>query len=724
MTTVVYYQSAEEREAERKADEELKELQQSAREQAALRLDGVRSDKDRDQVIADLTKIVERSKRGSRRWAAAVTELSALLLQRFRQLSDPDLADLVTAIQLLTDAGDGGHLKGAAEAARLATLVECLEEWQVVDQLAPPEGGRVVPPHLPDLDAMRRRLAAMTAAPARHRIRVLHACARVRVADEGPAAGYDDMVAAVTLLPRTAGWGLLRNTGKQEALARVQMVNNAMLASDAAACAIAAGRPVEAIELLETGRGVMWDQLLHATIVAEVRNVNPRLARRLNRVSRDLERPGQLQTPDRYQERDVVSQQATWPDTPSAMLASRWRLVNRLTEGRLKQRERQWQRLAERAQSLLPDATFQRVQFVNDIKPAAAEGPVVALVLSRFGCYALLVTTDNDAPQVVELPDLTVQAAQHHAHLYLTALNKLTGQEREARIQASRHWLWKAVAAPVFDALPLPAGDGDEKPRLWWCPSGALAVLPLHAATAPPRGGGGKPETEQKVISSYTPTLRSLISARKARDLRASIDAPKPDRLLLVSVGEHAGQRALPAAVRFRAFLSGLVPEDRLTTLSGPDATVKNVKRALNQHSSVHFDCHGRQDPDSPARTGLVLHDRDLTIDDLAEVRTRRPEFAFLAACSTAAPDHKIVDEMVSVTSVLHYRGYQSVIGTMSPVLDSSTERVAKEIHQRLLDTQPSSGLIATLLHHAVGEERRRHPAHPSTWVPFIHVGI
>jgi CHAT domain-containing protein len=697
-----------------------------AREQAALRLGDIRSDEDQQQVIADLARRVERSRRGSRRWAAAVTEYSALLLQRFRQLPGRDLADLATAIQLLSEAGDSGRVKGAAEATRLATLIECLEEWQVMAQLAPPEGWPVEPSHVHDLDAMRRRLAAMAAAPARHRIRALHACARVRAANEGPAAGYDDMVAAVTLLPRVAGWGLPRRNRAKQVLAREQIQSNTAVTSDAAACAIAAGRPIDAIELLETGRGVMWDQLLHATIRAELRAVDQRLARRVERACRDLERHGRLrEISDPYQARDIASRQSTWPDTPGTAVARRWGLVTRLTQGRLTRRERQWERAAKRAQSLLPDATFQRVQYLSDIRPAAAEGPVVAVVLSRYGCHALLVTIDNDEPQVVELPALTVQGAQHNARQYLTALNNLTGREREAQIQATLHWLWETIAEPVFAALDLPAGEDGENPRLWWCPSGPLAVLPLHAATPRPHEDSGKTDTDPRAVSFYTPTLRSLISARKARDLRNSGSAsPEQQRLLLVSVGHRAGQQALPATARFRDFLTDLIPAHHLTSLHGPKATTKNVKRALGQHRRAHFDCHGRQDPDIPTRTGLVLYDGDLTIDDLAEVRTRRPEFAFLAACSTAAADHQNIDEMISVTSVLHYRGYQSVIGTMSPVLDASTERVATEIYQRLAETSSPPGSAAGLLHDAVSQERRRRPNHPSTWVPFIHVGI
>jgi CHAT domain-containing protein len=721
------HQSPQDREAQRRAAAESERLLQMARRRVARRLGGIGDSRDQQQVIADLSKAVERSKPGSRRWMVACNDLCAHLLLRFRQLSGRDIADLVTAIQLLCEAGDRGPVEGPVEAGRLTILIECLEEWQAMTAVAPPGGWRVEPPYIPDLDTMRRRLAGMASVPVRHRIRAIHACARARAAAEGPAAGYDDMVAAVTLLPRAGGWGFPRRNGKQQALATGQVAGNAVVASDAAVCAIAAGFPAEAAELLETGRGVVWDQLLHATIRAELRTVDRRLARRLERACRALERQGRpREVPGRYQERDIASGQAIWPDTPSAAVSRRWGLVSRFTEGRLKRQERRWEQAAERAQSLLPDATFQRVQYLSDIRPAAAEGPVVAVVLSRFGCYALLVTAEDDEPGIVDLPALTVQAAQHKARQYLTALNQPGGRDREAHIQATLYWLWETIAAPVFKELALPAGKGGEKPRLWWCPSGPLAVLPLHAASPRPGGSSASAEAVQPlVVTSYTPTVRSLISARKARDLRNSSSiSDGQERLLLVSVSDRTGQQALPATTRFRDFLTGLIPAHRLTTLQGPQATVRNVKRALGRHSRAHFDCHGRQDPDSAYRTGLVLHDRDLTIADLAEVRTRRPEFAFLAACSTAAPDHKIVDEMISVASVLHYRGYQSVIATMSPVLDSSTERVATEIYQRFEDTQSPPDSAADLLHQAVSQERQRRPGHPSTWVPFIHVGV
>jgi hypothetical protein len=53
-----------------------------------------------------------------------------------------------------------------------------------------------------------------------------------------------------------------------------------------------------------------------------------------------------------------------------------------------------------------------------------------------------------------------------------------------------------------------PLADRD-RPRVWWCPTGCFAHLPIHAA------GADDKWCSDYVVSSYTPTISSLIGARK-----------------------------------------------------------------------------------------------------------------------------------------------------------------------------------------------------------------
>ena len=50
-------------------------------------------------------------------------------------------------------------------------------------------------------------------------------------------------------------------------------------------------------------------------------------------------------------------------------------------------------------------------------------------------------------------------------------------------------WLWDVIAEPVLTALGHTSAPetGSPWPRVWWCPTGPLTVLPIHAAGHHPR---------------------------------------------------------------------------------------------------------------------------------------------------------------------------------------------------------------------------------------------
>ncbi|MGI5479331.1 CHAT domain-containing protein [Streptomyces lavendofoliae] len=655
-----------------------------------------------DAAVRRLSQAVLSTHRGAWRRHTARNNLGIALLDRYRLGHDP--RDLDEAARVLAVEPSGGPRDSPAEVRRLTNLLAALAERR---------GG---PADAADIFALRRRLGSMSAAPDRLRIQALsasgYACAEAGM----PAAGYQDLSAAVALLPRAAGWG--RGLGvHQEVLSE-----HPNLAADATACAIAARQPARAIEMFETGRAVQWDQSLRRSIRAELRAVKPRLARKLDRAVARLEREGGM------------------PHDPRMAVIHQWELVSELADTRQRRSraraQRRWASLARLAGAALPEAVFEAVQFREDIRPAAAEGPVVAVVASRFGCYALIIRADRDEPTVVELTRLTYDRVQTEAGRYLTALNHSTGSKREGDLARTLAWLWSDIVSPVLAELDLTDGE-DGPPRLWWCPAGALASLPLHAACAdgalPVKAPAAVDAAHgdavlDRAICSYTPTMRVLVSARRARDLRReSHDGSEQParRLMLVSVADRPEHAGLPAAAGFRTYLAGLFPPGRLTRFEGPSAQCRPVAQALGQHMWAHFDCHGVQDPYQPVESGLVLHDRTLTIAELAAIRTHHPEFAFLAACTTALTHARIPDEMVSLASALQYSGYQHVIGTLSPVLDSAAARVARSVYESLT----TAGVMrpehsARELHRAVLAQRAARPRHPSTWVPFVHVGV
>ncbi|WP_158854845.1 CHAT domain-containing protein [Saccharothrix deserti] len=605
--------------------------------------------------------------------------LAAALFDKYRRTER--LSDLDDAVDWWQEALDAQRNDTPLRASTLAALITAVYERA---------GTTSRREDLPDPIELARELGETTSAPVLTRLAAAGSWGYAAAVADGPAAGLPGLETAVRLLPRAAWWGHSRDT-REEVLAE-----HTGLAADAAACAVVAGQPARALELLEGGRAVLWAQLLRTrTDRAALRRIAPRLAKRMDRVAEALER-----------DHGTAGKRAS--------LVARWSTMDERAHAELL---REWERLARRAQEAVPGGTFTMPQFGLDLRPAGAEGPVVVVNASRLGCCALIVRDGEPEPRVVDLPSLSHSDALTRAARYVTAL--ADGEsEREQVVRETLTWLWQAVAEPVLDALgyrELP--DATPWPRVWWCPTGPLMTLPLHAAGRHADSAAAL----DRVVSSYTPALKVLVHARRTRD--AGNDADR--RLLLTTPGEDPEQESLPGAARTRAHLEDLLPAERRTTLEGVAVTRAAVEAQLRRHVWAHFDCHGVQHLDKPFDGGLVLRDGTLTVADLAGIRHDHAEFAFLAACRTAVGGDRIPDEAITLTAALQHAGYQNVIGALWSVPDRPAARITRSVYDAIV----RDGLLlpaesARALHDAIREERSRRPEHPSAWVPFLHAGL
>lgn len=106
-----------------------------------------------------------------------------------------------------------------------------------------------------------------------------------------PGVAADGYTAGVELLPMVAWHGLGRGT-RQDHLARW-----AGLASDAAACAVQAGRFSQAVELLELGRTVLWTQALNLRgDLSYLAEQHAMLADRLNSIRSEFDTASPFET--------------------------------------------------------------------------------------------------------------------------------------------------------------------------------------------------------------------------------------------------------------------------------------------------------------------------------------------------------------------------------------------------------------------------------------------
>ncbi|MGW1221874.1 CHAT domain-containing protein [Streptomyces californicus] len=577
-----------------------------------------------------------------------------------------------------------------------------------------------------DLAEVARLARTCARAPDTHlgvRIRAARAWGVAAANGGDRAEGLEGCAYAVGLLPLMAPRSLAR--ADQEA--RLQVSEG--LASDAAALAIEAGDAGRALALLEQGRGVLLAQGLDdRTDVSRLRALAPGLAAEFERIRDRLSEPPRATT--------VVGTGPGGPLTPfdgahEAAVVAEDRLS--LT--------RRWERLLDEIRTLPGLDGFLRPPSVPELVAAAAEGPVVVVNVSRFRCDALVVTADAGI-DVVPLPGLTLRDVDAWAAEYVEGVGTAYGRNGmdEAvammrRLSGTLGRLWATVAAPVLERLGLDAAPREGAPwhRVWWCPTGRLSFLPLHAAG---RGAADSGDwVLDRAVSSYTPTVRALARARDGlaageRGGRASTGRGGPvpggrgrPAPLVVALEETPGAAPLPGVAREAAVLRELFPEGRL--LSGPEATVAAVGRALEAHPWVHFSCHGVSELLDPSRSGLILYDGRLTVSDAAARRPGSPELAVLSACSAAQGGIRIPDEAVQLASSFQLAGYPHVIGTLWPVADKLATRLTEEFYTTLAaDLDRGRALDpATALHHPVRALRDRYAQAPHLWAAHIHTG-
>ncbi|MFE5869255.1 CHAT domain-containing protein [Streptomyces roseifaciens] len=468
------------------------------------------------------------------------------------------------------------------------------------------------------------------------------------------------------------------------------------LACDAAACALELQRPTYAVELLEQGRAVLWGHVLQRrSDLTVLRAADPGLSERLDHVRRALDRP--------------TSSAATAPlgHEDRAALA------------------KEFDFLVDRARSLPGCADFLRPVPFERLTRAADRGPVVIVNLSRHRCDALIVHADRVDPLPLAT---TLQEAEQQATTYLTAVTERAAARSGPRALAAENsigevlaWLWRSVAEPVLLRLghTTAPGAGMPWPRVWWCPTGPLSLLPLHAAGLNPYEHPGRSVLD-RVVSSYTLTLAALEHARRPLPPARREDGG----MLLVSLGETPGAPRLEGPGQEASLLGGLLDPAPLR-LEGPQATRQAVRSLLRTHRWFHFSGHGTQDLGDPTRGGLHLHDAVLTVHDLANLDLDPGgELAFLSACQTGLGGVQVPDEGIHPASALQLAGYRNVIATLWNVHDAPAARLTRAVYEQLItDGSIAPARAAEALHHAVRALRSERPYEPGVWAPFLHTG-
>ncbi|EIN09410.1 hypothetical protein PUNSTDRAFT_133202 [Punctularia strigosozonata HHB-11173 SS5] len=492
------------------------------------------------------------------------------------------------------------------------------------------------------------------------------------------------------------------------------------IAITGAAHALAISRPETALEILEQGRAIYWTQVLR--LRSPFDSVPVHLRQRLLTLARQLEHS----------------------DDPSVDSVSDRRVIERQSSRRRQQSD-EFNLLLKQIRAM-PGLGLERFMMHDEFSSlalAAEKGPVVVLVSSASGCYAVVMKSPQSSPITLhlsgvadewlqdasdEISDAVMAKSLSSARLKLVKVPKTSGSRVESsRIYGILTVLWERVVSPVFRALNLKPAVGRDRPRLWWCPTGHFTHLPVHAATT------DRESSMDYVVSSYTPTLGALINARRSYEAVAR----STTKMLLAAVPRPFTYDwiDLPHTINeIRRVASSLPFRTRITIPQEDDAmfgeengmTAQMLLDKLPEATLLHLACHGRQDAECPLNSGFVMRDKLLTIEELVPIPLPRAFLAFLSACETAKGDKNQPDQTIHLAAAMLFAGFKSVIATLWSMEDVDGPMVAESVYKEIFDGDSEyihPDTVPYALDTAVQRLRQEHPD-PNRWAPYIHLGM
>ncbi|KAK0493976.1 hypothetical protein EDD18DRAFT_1402949 [Armillaria luteobubalina] len=284
---------------------------------------------------------------------------------------------------------------------------------------------------------------------------------------------------ALDLLPQVA-W-----TGKSIAAWHRKLVEYGSIVNGAAAYALQLGYTDTALEWLEMGWAIVWGQLHNLHSPADIlSDAHPHLAERLSQVAVALGK--------------VTSRDIDLEDFKGLTTEEIAREHHCLAT--------EWDSLVEEVWALPGFEDFLEPKRLSSLKNVAKLGPVVLVNIAPMTCDALILCSNQDNVLHILLKDFTYEDAKN---LQERLTKALSAYEKNVFMNILKK-LWTCIVKPVLNGLAFLPCDSTNLPRLWWCPTGPLAFLPVHAARDYCTNEQGT-KLSDYVISSYTPTLTILL---------------------------------------------------------------------------------------------------------------------------------------------------------------------------------------------------------------------
>ncbi|PPR06193.1 hypothetical protein CVT26_005492 [Gymnopilus dilepis] len=511
------------------------------------------------------------------------------------------------------------------------------------------------------------------------------------------------------------------------------------LSTAAAAAALAFHQPSKALEWLEEGRCIVWNQLNQLrTPVDNLQGLHFDLVNRLALLSNQLER---MNVPN-----DHGQSAPSLPARAHISLQTEERIHPRLPKDP--------EYLLTSIQDMTSFRNFLRPRKHADLMKAIPDDGVIVVINSDMArCDALVLMAGRKEPLHVPIEKFTHERARILAdglREYLIfhdlrsrysdeavsnprTLGIYKGPRAVDELRTILRTLWTDLLDPILEFLGFKnPGVGTDLPRVWWCPTGPFAFLPIHAAGIyDPEPGTTSVSLADYVVSSYIPNLGILDRLRSRKTNRPG------NGVLLVSQPHTPNLPPIPKTKQETMAVCQELARRRIkaTLYSDEDATVEHVLESMESYACIHLACHASQNIQNPLESAIFLHNGKVEISEIMKKDLPNADLAFLSACQTSAGDYNLPEEAVHIAAGMLTAGYRSVVATMWSISDKYAPEVADMFYQNLSDNDTAEGVAgldvtgsARALHTAIQALRNglddKKETDLLTWIPYVHYGI
>ncbi|TEB29605.1 hypothetical protein FA13DRAFT_1775255 [Coprinellus micaceus] len=513
---------------------------------------------------------------------------------------------------------------------------------------------------------------------------------------------------------------------------------------EAATIAFRHQRPDKALEWLEQGRCLVWGQINTLRLPMEdLRLHDSALAERLTAVAMKLDHAASSSRRPRL---DMDS-------SDKISLENDARNHIRLA--------REWDELLAKVRGAPGFKEFLRPLGCSTIMEyLPVSGAVVVINVHDGRCDAIALAAGSNAPIHIQLPNFTLQKAKRYRTILNIQLSshglrfrgegattedgacasgRVAGPYRRVKVAEDGvcmllHGLWEEVVKPILEAvgffnLKESNSSGGVLPRIWWCPTGPLSFLPLHAAGI--YRGIQMESISDYVVSSYIPSVTALTQrVKNDHQIGEGVSG-----LFLTAQPKAPGAVTIPgttkevASIYAKATAYGL----RVVKQEGDAVSADECLEFMDQFSSIHLACHASQNAAEPLQSQFRFHKGSLDLATIMRKNLKNADLAFLSACQTSTGEETLSDEAVHLASGMLAAGYRRVVATMWQIKDSHAPGVADDFYEYLWthraegsSSQFDGTMSAHALHHAIEQLRGRLNDSDQSllaWIPYVHFG-